>query len=192
MCLTLKSEKTRVKTAKSDIVVYKELKMHKKEKDASSLPFINGEEFSGVINKRDCEGKISIEHNSIYFCTNNKDLDGNPCSDKQGYKHSWQLDDVVGLIKTSTHELTDEDLFTSIIATPYRNFAVEEGEIYNSVLRKVYDSIEEGLHTFKSKPTSSIWAECIIPKGSKYYVGEFSIEVSYVSDTLKYIKIHEE
>lgn len=31
--------------------------------------------------------------------------------------------------------------------------------------------------------------KCIIPKGSKYYIGEFNNTISYASDTLKYVQI---
>jgi hypothetical protein len=192
MCLTLKSDKTRVKTAKSDIVVYKKLKRFYIAKLAFALPIIDGEEFSGVINENEYEGKISIQNNIIFFCTNNENLNGNSCTDKKGYYHSWELDSAVKSIKTSTHELTNEDLMDSKINTPYQSFVVKEGTIYNSPLIKIGNEINEGLHTFKEKPNSSIWAECIIPKGSRYYEGMFDDKVSYASDTLKYVKIYEE
>jgi hypothetical protein len=189
MCLTLKSDKTRVKTAKSDIVVYKKLKKGSLI-PAFFLSLKDGEEFSGIIKSISCNGKISIENNYAYFCTNELSLDGNSCDNKQGYKYSWALDEDVKLIKTSTVELKNGDLYN--IITPYEDFIVEEGATYNSPLIKIGNEIFEGLHTFKENPNSSIWAECIIPKGSKYYEGEFNDKVSYASDTLKYVKIYEE
>jgi hypothetical protein len=190
MCLTLKSDKTRVKTAKSDIVVYKKLKKDHLTPPFSLLLLKDGEEFSGIIKSISCNGKISIENNYAYFCINELSLDGGRCNNRQGYKYSWALDEDVKLIKTSTVELKNEDLYN--IKTPYEDFIVKEGATYNSPLIKIGNEIFEGLHTFKEKPNSSIWAECIIPKGSKYYEGEFNDIVSYASDTLKYVKIYEE
>ena len=34
-----------------------------------------------------------------------------------------------------------------------------------------------------------IVVECVIPKGSKYYIGTFYDKISYASDTLTYVKI---
>ena len=65
---------------------------------------------------------------------------------------------------------------------------------YSDIGYKKGNEIHVGLHTFKERDIiyGSTWAECIIPKGSKYYEGTYDNRVSYASDTLKYIKIHKE
>ena len=74
MCLTLISNKTKSKIAKEDIICYKRLEFLTKIIDKSSIK--DGDEFTGVINKIECSGKISIESGQIFFCTNNPNLNG--------------------------------------------------------------------------------------------------------------------
>jgi len=88
--------------------------------------------------------------------------------------------------------------------TTYQEFPVTIGETYSSMLITVefcgWDFCSIGLHSFpellsaKKDGAVACWencavAKCIIPKGSKYYVGTFGNEISYASDTIKYVKI---
>lgn len=89
--------------------------------------------------------------------------------------------------------------------TPYQYASVKLGETYTSELRKEKnDSIVEiGIHSFKNlvdaRNEKNYWddpqeiVKCIIPKGSKYYEGDFSCLVdSYASTALKYLEIIEQ
>lgn len=92
-----------------------------------------------------------------------------------------------------------------VLITPFRNFEVVIGNTYTSDLGELEHKfkksllsrkIEKGLHSFKNisnaydyKWTGDVIVECVIPKGSKYRFGRFNNEQSYVSDTLKYVKI---
>ena len=83
------------------------------------------------------------------------------------------------------------------MVTPYRNFPIEIGKTYNSELIKSDGFIQEGLHSFKNLDDAKssyvqIYAECIIPKGSKYYEGKFADDDAYASDKLTYVKILED
>jgi len=51
------------------------------------------------------------------------------------------------------------------------------------------DMIDKNSKFFKYVHDYIVIAECIIPKGSTYYVGDFMGSKSYASDCLKYIKI---
>ena len=187
MCLTLKSNKTKSKIAKEDIICYKRLEFLPTIIDKSNIK--DGDEFTGVINNMECSGKISIESNDIYFCTNHPLLCGTDASNKHGYIHSWVLDNTVTSIIINNKEVIDLK-----IVTPYRKFPIEIGKTYDSELIKKDEYIHEGLHSFKNlagakKYHTGIYAECIIPKGSKYYEGRFDIDDAYASDKLTYVKI---
>lgn len=91
------------------------------------------------------------------------------------------------------------------LVTYYQGSEVKIGETYVSELVKSGSSIEIGLHSFAKlngiknfrkdscRSFKSIFvAECIIPKGSSYFIGKFEMDcgyTSYASDCLKYVKI---
>ena len=192
MCLRLKSEKTRIQTAKNDIVVYKALNVNTKINPERLSEVKHGDSFTGIIKGIECEGKISIdEDGEIYFCTNNENL--NRCStiDRLGYKYNWIISGVVRKIIVNDKIIRNTEIIG--YQTIYQGFKVEIGETYTSELEKIDDSIEKGLHSFETmedaKYLSHIVAKCIIPKGSKYYKGTFLGDISYASDRLTYIEI---
>ena len=189
MCLELKSNKIKSKIAKEDIVCYKRLEFFPTI-DMSNIK--DGDEFNGVINEFKCSGKISVESNKIYFCTNDSGLDGSDAKNKHGYKYSWVFDNDVTSIIINNKEVVDLK-----IATPYKHFPIEVGKTYNSELIKIDEDIYEGLHSYKNsedakKYYTGIYVECIIPKGSKYYEGKFADVDAYASDKLTYVKIIED
>lgn len=187
MCLELLPNKTKFQVAKEDIICYKAL---------THIPTVNmstikdGDEFTGVIRTIECSGKISIESNKIFFCTNHPRLFGENSLNKHGYINSWILDNLVTSIIINNKEIIDLKM-----VTPYRHFPIEIGETYDSELIKSDDDyIHEGLHSYKNSDdakiyNSGIYVECIIPKGSKYYEGKFNINDAYASDKLTYVKI---
>ena len=90
--------------------------------------------------------------------------------------------------------------------TTYQDFPIVIGKTYSSLLTTVdyicISSCKIGLHSFKMlssvksdcdvlsfKYGALVLVECIIPKGSHYYVGKFGCDISYASDTLKYVRI---
>lgn len=187
MCLELQSNKTESKIAKKDIICYKRLKF---------LPTIDmstikdGDEFNGVINEVECSGKISIESDKVYFCTNHPKLNGSDSLNKHGYTNSWVFyNNVTSII------INNKEVVNLKMVTPYRNFPIKIGKTYNSELIKRDDGlIHKGLHSFKNSNDakfyiSGIYVKCIIPKGSKYYEGKFADYNSYASDKLTYVKI---
>ena len=189
MCLELKSNKIKSKIAKEDIVCYKRLEF---------LPTIDmyivkdGDEFNGVINEFKCAGKISIESDRVYFCTDHPMLCGSYAKNKHGYIHSWVLDNTVTSII-----INNKEVVTLKIATPYRWFPIEIGKTYDSELIKKDEYVHEGLHSYKNLDHAKnyyvkFYAECIIPKGSKYYEGKFVDNDAYASDKLTYVKIIED
>ena len=187
MCLELKSNKTKSKIAKKDIICYKRLEY---------LPTIkmstikDGDEFTGVIRNIQCSGKISIESDKIYFCTNHPGLRDADIQNKHGYDNSWMFDSRVTSIIINNKEVVDLKM-----VTPYREFPIEIGKTYDSKLIKRDEYVHEGLHSFKNLDDAKkffivkICAECIIPKGSEYYEGKFSVSNAYASDKLTYVKI---
>ena len=186
MCLELKSNKEKFKIAKKDIICYKRLEFFPTI-DMHSVK--DGDEFNGVINKFKCSGKISIESDKVYFCTNHPLLCGTVARNKYGYTHSWVLDNTVTSIIINNIEVIDLKM-----VTPYRNFPVEIGKTYESNLIKKDEYVHEGLHSFKNlddakKYHNGICVKCIIPKGSEYYEGTFCDMDSYASNELTYVKI---
>ena len=189
MCLELISNKTKSQIAKEDIICYKRLEY---------IPTVNmstikdGDEFTGVINTFECSGKISVESNNIYFCTNHPILNGSDSLNKHGYNYSWIFDNTVTSIIINNKEVIDLK-----IATPYRWFPIEIGKTYDSELIKKDEYVHEGLHSYKNLDHAKnyyvkFYAECIIPKGSKYYEGKFVDDDAYASDKLTYVKILED
>lgn len=89
--------------------------------------------------------------------------------------------------------------------TLYRTFPIRIGETYTSELIVIdrwlreNNIIEVGLHSYTQLEDAMLDArwedvnfaivECIIPKGAKYYQGEFGHDASYASDQLKYDKV---
>jgi len=89
-----------------------------------------------------------------------------------------------------------------ILQTAYRNVTIKIGETVKSkiIRRYKYSTIEKAIHSFsinsdisytKNDCDNPVVIDCIIPKGSFYYVGEFYGEISYASNKLKYLKIKE-
>lgn len=187
MCLELISNKTKSKIAKEDIICYKRLEY---------LPTIkmstikDGDEFTGVIRNIQCSGKISIESDKIYFCTNDPGLRDADIQNKHGYDNSWRFDSRVTSIIINNKEVVNLKMVTL-----YRNFLIKVGKTYNSELIKRDNYIHQGLHSFKNLDDTKkfsvvkICAECIIPKGSEYYEGKFGDWDAYASNKLTYVKI---
>lgn len=84
------------------------------------------------------------------------------------------------------------------LVTPFEGAHVKIGETYKSKLYKripfCYDQVDVGLHTFASINAvktrySNFIVKCIIPKGARYYIGEFVEDVSLASNELTYVEI---
>jgi hypothetical protein len=192
-------------TAKKDIAVYKMLKENKdfliKVDKLKELK--HGDSFKGIINKTECEGKVSINDNKeIYFCTNEEKLNGNRTSDRFGYKYSWIKDtNLISKIIVNDEIIFEKIYITVGYKTPYQETEIKIGETYISKLIKNNDRVEEGLHSFATLKDAKaltiivscrynyVIAKCVIPKGSRYYKGKFDTYTSYASDTLSYVEI---
>jgi len=197
MCLKLESKKVKPRIAEDDIIVYKALIFEYILNHSNNQSKIkHGASFTGIIKSSvECEGKISVYDTTMFFCTNNEKLNGNPAPDKLGYNYSWELDNnVVKII------IDDEVVILSVFKaylTPYQRVEIEIGKTYTSDLEKKEGIIEKGLHSFeKIEDIDFLYAtystaKCVIPKGSTYYIGEFHGSVSYASDKLTYLEIVE-
>lgn len=90
------------------------------------------------------------------------------------------------------------------LITPYECFPVEIGQTYTSEFTfNGFGDVEKGLHsylylgdainyikTFGGGQTICVIAKCLIPKGSRYYQGEFhNRKISLASDTLTYLEL---
>jgi hypothetical protein len=196
MCLKLKNESVKLQIAENDIVVYKFLEAGKLNHE------FHGKEFTGVIDGFTVNGKISIGR-TTFFCTNEFFINGFHIEDRFGYKYSWAIDKNVKSIKVNGVEvirdgciLGNDGVLTFL--TPYQDVEIKIGETYKSKLIKNDLLIEEGIHSFESFKSANYFAsfdknrfvaKCIIPKGSKYYIGNFNGYDSYASDTLKYVEV---
>lgn len=88
------------------------------------------------------------------------------------------------------------------LKTPYQHQTVIIGETYKSelILPKNFfhrRNVNIGIHSFKNRQDairdvhfhSNCIVKCVIPKGSKYCIGKFGVDISYASDTLQYVAI---
>ena len=115
------------------------------------------------------------------------------------FKHaySWALDSYVTKIKIN------KKLLPTKFITPYRHVIIEIGKTYESALEIYNDAIHEGIHSFArlndlkeflhdvTENQAISIAKCIIPKGSKYFIGTFEGEDCYASDKLTYLELIE-
>lgn len=95
------------------------------------------------------------------------------------------------------------EFFDNKYFTYYKGCCVEIGRTYLSTLVKdSWGDIEEGLHSFTTLNDAKMFLDdeepeqkqvaiikCIIPTGSVYYQGIFSIYKAYASDMIKYIEL---
>lgn len=88
--------------------------------------------------------------------------------------------------------------FSDRLCTYYRDVPIKLGKQYRSKLVYDYGEVEIGLHSLSSKEEArrlfnhAIVVKCIIPKGSRYYVGTFGSSRSYASNKIKYLEIIKE
>ena len=159
MCLYIKHN-SRIRTAKEDKVVYKVLLnntvFNRAETDINNL---HGKDFTAVIKdhrscNNHCSGKISIKGFSVYFCTNDENLDGKNIDEKFEFKNSWVFttDSVKSVI------IDGEELIVNQLQTKYRYSVVNIGETYNSEIeRPAAYKIEMGLHSFVKLKDAKIY-----------------------------------
>ena len=190
MCLTISTD-AELLTAEEDIICYKYLLA---EDELLTDDLKTGDKFTAIINDISCEGVIvvDIDENDLYLCTNNKEMEGAVYELPTGYKYSWVLDyNVRDVLINGEQELKYEKTFI----TPFQGAEVKLGETYHSEIVKRFSyAVYEGLHSFKTLDydqidEDDIIVKCIIPKGSKYYVGEFDGTVSFASNKIKYVEI---
>jgi len=180
-------------TATEDVVCYKRLKIT--NSIGRKVPHMS--EFKGVVIQDgvriDCEGKLFNKGGQSYLCTNCKQLSGAEAPNKLGYGFSWMIDTAVqSVIVNGKNVLIKEYI------TPYREFKVDIGKTYTSLLEKLSGNrVYVGLHSYASLeglPKCSddeITVKCLIPKGSVYYQGTFGGRSlnSYASNKLTYLEI---
>ena len=84
------------------------------------------------------------------------------------------------------------------LMTPFQSAKVKIGGRYKSKLINSNNTIEIGLHSFVNSFDCEFYqiglknsevVECIIPKGSKYYIGTFKGYASYASSEIIYESI---
>ena len=83
--------------------------------------------------------------------------------------------------------------------TPYQHMVVKLGCTYESEFSFNCDGdVEKGLHSFCNQARAQLNSQgclgrlvvkCLIPKGSRYYIGWYGTAVSYASDKLTYVEI---
>jgi hypothetical protein len=180
--------------AEEDITVYKFIeKCFNNWKELVN----HGDECIAVINNETVNGKISIDSSDELFICNSK-ISGCFSEDMLGYKYSWIFDNNVTSIIVKNKEIIKE-ISKEGYRTIYQKAKVVIGETYKSKLILDIQSqinkptVDIGLHSYIKKPSlklECILVECVIPKGSNYFIGDFDeIKDSIASDTLKYIKI---
>lgn len=183
MCLTV-TDSTK-HTAADNIIVYKPV-IKTSLVDVSDVT--HGTPFKGVIYGIPCEGKIAIEGDTIFYCTNEIELDGAIADDRLGYSYSWRQDKKVQRI-----EVNGVQIFKPGYLTPYRDYVVTLNVVCNSKLRFDGKSVYEGFHSYKryTEAANSVYSvcvlKCVIPKGAEYYKGTFDGAESYASSQIIFL-----
>lgn len=184
MCLDNVGE---LKTALEDVVVFKRLEPARRIQDVEQY---HGKPFIGVINDVAVHGKITVEAECMFFCTDFGIANGAQCNNRHEFKYSWRLDAAVDL---ESLKIEGEKMFkVANYQTPYRNFLITLGEKYESQLVKdEWDEVDLGIHSFTTLEDAKddgfgVVVQCIIPTGSNYYEGEFCGKSSIASDTIIY------
>lgn len=182
MCLQNISER---KIAGEDITCYKYLKTA--QRISSNVK--HGDDFTCKIKGIAVTGKISIDNNIVYFCTNELKANGKACTEKFGYKYSWIWDGDVSDFKD----------IISVLITPFQEVEVEIGKTYFSdlfptqlnptILCKGLHSITDLNDCIENTGINNVVVKCIIPKGSEYYEGMWWDYKGYASNCIKYVEI---
>ena len=163
--------------AEEDITVYKYIEKASILVNNWKELVNHGDECIAVIGNDTVNGKISIDSSGELFIS----------AEDMGY-NSWVFDKMVTSIIIKGKEIVEQGY-----RTRYQYTKVVIGEEYTSELICNYIDVYIGLHSYINKPELSIYyniVECIIPKGSKYFIGNFKgIKDSIASDKLKYVKI---
>jgi hypothetical protein len=194
MCL---SNISKSKIAEEDITVYKCLSIQKivdyrhvvtGNKYVAEL--FNGDKICGEIGI--CCGITFLYHNNLNYT-----------NDFYEYNSKYKSCTVFGR-QISKLYINHKNIIITGYVTPYRHVNVEIGKTYTAKISPKNERIEEGLHSFVNKrdciissKKDSVIVKCIIPKGSKYYSGDFVILGkkfyrtcdSIASEALKYVKI---
>jgi hypothetical protein len=174
MCLERISEKM---VADRDITVYKRLVMK-----PVINPKLNNKPFSCKISNVLVEGKLSVEREQLFFCTNDIRFSGEEADDKKGFKYSWVLDHQVDLKTLRVEGKKMKTVSEEFLATPYQGTPITLGKEYESEISFITengrDAIMKALHSFKSQRNargdgSGFVVKCIIPKGTEYWEGWF-------------------
>ena len=188
MCLNLKNEMVEARIAKKDFVVYKSLYKYTRPKLGN-----HGKDFTGVIGGMKVSGRISEYEGWVYLCTNDERFNGNFVKDRLGFQYSWLFDLHCRAASCRGELLIDGITPFEIITgykTSFRGFQINLGETYTAELEKKKSRIHRGIHSFKCPKEAAKYGdtvvECIIPKGSEYYIGLFSGKASYASNCLRY------
>lgn len=191
MCLSYIGEQL---TANEDIVCYKWV--NAKFAIDPVVNKLHGHKFTGVIKSFHISGVISINDDTVFLCTNNAKFNGRAANDRMGYAYSWAFDSNVRSLLIDGREY----IKLMVMRTPYMDMPVKFNQLYTSELdvRTGFHGaeVEKGLHSFADAasadydmiPSNENIVQCVIPKGSKYYVGSFRGKLSYASDQLMYIK----
>lgn len=190
MCLII-PENSQAQIATEDIVCYKRIIRGKKK---IIIPTeLHGNDFTAIMfDKIPIHGKLTFADNKCFLCSNSKLADGAECDVKHGYKYSWRVDIHVKEVTVNYVTYTPQD----ILMTPYRDFVIEIGKTYKSLIDRRMTRIEAAIHSFKYESSAKrdelsedIVVQCVIPKGSTYYEGVFNDTKSYASDCLTYVEI---
>ena len=174
--------------AKEDIVVYTEL-----QRVYEPCPEYNGKVFVAELYDERIWGRISIENDVIFLCQDAKS-DGMECKDKKGHIHSWELGANV------TNLIINGKKAKEYFIVPFEKTVVKIGETHKSRLTRIFYygcsyKISEGIRSYVNAPLkgdlkrNEILVQCIVPKGARYYEGDFVLNESIASDIIKYVKI---
>jgi hypothetical protein len=191
--------------AEEDVVCYKNIVKTVSEKElAKAMDNLNSVKFSGVIDGVEVSGLLVKDNERFYFFQNK--CDGNKPTSfwtiGHDYKYSWELDITVLSVNIILSDSSVIVISADTYMTPYQSAIVEIGNLYESEIEFEGNNIEKALHSFvdivnciTKRHRLDITVKCIIPKGSTYYIGDFSSAYnnnnSYASNQLKYLEIIE-
>lgn len=115
--------------AEEDITVYKFIEKSSELIDNWKELVNHGDDCIAVIDNETVNGKISINFDKLYICTDNPNFDGNYAEDMLGYNYSWAFDNDV---KSLT--INGKNIVCLGYRTIWQNSPVKIGKTYKSEL----------------------------------------------------------
>ena len=117
--------------------------IEKQQKDLTFEDFFDGQKYKAELrdSRIPCEGVVTIENGKVYLCQNETQGDG--CSDKKGYAHSYRISAHAGHVSVLNKE-HGLNVYNLVLEKPVPALFIQEFQStnwYNSLVNFMYLNI---------------------------------------------------